>query len=367
MRTETNTGWRKLGPIFHAPDAELEASKDELFAAMRLAVSARRLRPSARHLLDHLVGCYGGAKIKDRFLVWPSNEFLMERTGLVERSIRYALAELVKLGLIEARESANGKRFAIRAANGQIIDAYGFDLTPLLLLKDQHQAAVDRLQTIRRLRDLSMDQITICRRAAREILLALDEWSAGSAELWARFEQLVAHTPRRDSQSPIEAAVASWDAFRSEVTALYNAASGGNSCRHIENNKDAPDQSCSNGSEMEGRRPPEVKLSDVLEACPDAIAYADSPTRPEHLMNAAARLRGGFGVHESAWFEAVQKLGVAAGAVFFVALQVFENDRRGKATMTNFGGYFRTFARRVAAGEIKLAAEVFEMKRKRWH
>lgn len=367
MRTETNTGWRKPGPIFHAPNDELEATKEELFAAMRLAVSARKLRPSTRHVLDHMVGCWRDQKIAGRFLVWPSNEFLMERTGHSERSVRYALAELVKLGLIEARESANGKRFAIRTANGQIKDAFGFDLAPLLLLKDEHTIAVERIRAMKRQHDLAMDQITICRRASREILLALDAWSAGSADLWSEFEVLMARTPRRDAQGAIDGLLAAWETFKGSLMTLYNAASDGNSCPHIENNKNAPDQSYTNGYEMKRAAPAEVKLSDVIDACPDALEFAGEVRRPEHLMAEAARIRGGMGVSQSGWAEVRELLGGAAGVAFFVALQIRCIDRRNKDTITNFGGYFRVFARRIAAGEVKLAAEVFELRRKRRH
>lgn len=367
MRTETNTGWRKPGPVIHAPQYEIEASKDDLFAAMRLAVQARRLRPATRQVLDHMVGCYRDMKIAGRFMVWPSNEFLVERTGLVERSVRYAIRELVAEGLIAAHESANGKRFAVRTANGQIVDAYGFDLSPLLLLVDQHTGAVARLRAIAAARETQRDQITIARRQARELLLVLEEWETPVEAHWREYEALAARTPRRDSSSALDGILAAWEGFRGQLTAIYNAASGGNSCRHIEDNKDAPDQSCSNGSEMEGRAPAEVRLSDVLEACPDAVAYAGEISRPNHLLAEAARLRGGFGVSQSGWLEAQELLGVLAGPAFFVALQIYELDQRNRATIKNYGGFFRTYARRIKAGEISLADQLHDLRRRRRH
>jgi replication initiation protein RepC len=367
MRTDTNTGWRKPGPIFHAPSEELEASKKELFEAMRLAVQARKLRPSARHVLDHMVGCYGGQKIRDRFLVWPSNEFLMERTGLVERSIRYALADLIKQGLIEAHESANGKRFAIHATNGQIIDAYGFDLSPLLLLQAEHQTVVERIRIVRRVRDTQMDQITICRRSVREILIVLEEWSAGSTDLTERFERLSGFVPRRDSNSPLEETVGAWQKLKDDAMEVYNTASGGNSCRLIKDNKNAPDQSCSNGSEIEGRKNLDIRFSDVLEACPDAVEVAGGITRPEQLMAEAGRLRGMQGVSISGWVEAREKLGAAAAVAFFVALQIHCNDQRNRGTIKNFGAFFRSMVRKIHTGDMSLAQELYDLKRRRHH
>lgn len=64
-------------------------------------------------------------------LVWPSNETLCERaSGIAERSLRRHLDRLVNAGLILRKASTNGKRFALRIRQN-IVDAFGFDLSPL--------------------------------------------------------------------------------------------------------------------------------------------------------------------------------------------------------------------------------------------
>ncbi|WP_371328623.1 helix-turn-helix domain-containing protein [Shinella sp. HZN7] len=61
----------------------------------------------------------------------------VEQAGVLPRSIAAAtlrrhLAALVEAGLIERRDSPNGKRYAHRGRGGEIGAAFGFSLAPLL-------------------------------------------------------------------------------------------------------------------------------------------------------------------------------------------------------------------------------------------
>lgn len=334
---------------------DIEATKDDLFHASRLAGVALGLDQKARHVLDHLVGCYGGEQIKSMFLVWPANEFLMERTGLSERAVRYAVRSLVVAGAVRTKDSANGKRFAIRSKSGQIVDAYGFDLSPLLSRRDEFAARVEILKAEARTRRSTFDQITICRRYVQEVLAALD--AKLGAAICDEYERLKALTPRRDSAAVVDSLLAMWRALKSHAEDVYNAAFGGTECRLIENNNDAPDQSCQSGREDMGGRG-EVAMPDLRKACGDALGYAGDISTMSELHLAAARLRGAFGVHQSAWAEAVDTLGGAAAPAFFVALQYYCLDQRSKAQIKNFGGYFRSLVRKIAGGQVDLKQEI---------
>lgn len=361
MQLQTNTGWRRLAPTEGRPaPSDRETTKEELFRVARLAVEALSLRPAARHVLDHIIGCFGGELIAGRYLVWPSNEFLMERTGLSERAVRYALRELLVNGILGAKDSANGKRFAIRSKAGQIVDAFGFDLGPLLERTREFTRKVEELKQERRQRRSAFDLITICRRQILEMLRFLD--AEVSTSLLAEVERIGDLTPRRDSKMPVDGALNLWISLKDHVEQIYNAACGGKDRRHIEDNNDAPDQSCSNGFRNNGGRAVEFRISDLYDACPDALSYAGEGS---DLLAAAASLRGGFGVHQSAWSEAVDTFGRAAAPVFFVALQIYENDQRAKATIKNFGGYFRAMVRKIATGELQLAHEIATLKYRR--
>lgn len=319
------------------------------------------MRPSARHILEYLVGCFRGELIKSLHLVWPSNEFLMEQTGLSERAVRYALKELVQLSVIAPRDSANGKRFAIRSAKGQIVDAFGFDLGPLIQRREEIEARARHIKQERQERKRQLDEVTICRRHVLAVANALQ-----TPALLAEIERLERLTPRRDTKMPVTAALAMWRSLKEEADRLHITAFGGKNSRHIEDNNDSPDQSCSNGKgEYEGGGAA-ISITDVVDACPDAIAYADDGySNLVELSATAGRLRGGLGVHESAWSEALGSLGLQAGVAFFVTLQHYDRDQARKAQIKNFGGYFRAFVRKVAAGQLDLKQEIAALKYRR--
>lgn len=66
-------------------------------------------------------------------IVWPSNEQLMARAnGMSPSTLRRHLAVLVECGLIIRRDSPNGKRFARKGRRGEIEQAFGFDLSPIV-------------------------------------------------------------------------------------------------------------------------------------------------------------------------------------------------------------------------------------------
>ena len=66
-------------------------------------------------------------------IVFPSNRELSIRAhGMAPATLRRHIAMLVEAGLIIRRDSPNGKRFARRGQGGEIEDAFGFDLTPLI-------------------------------------------------------------------------------------------------------------------------------------------------------------------------------------------------------------------------------------------
>jgi replication initiation protein RepC len=367
VQTHENTGWRKISPaialVAQAPD---EVSRNELFAAGRLAVQALALKPALRFVLDQLVGCYQGEPIQGRLLVWPSNEFLMERTGLSERTIRYAIKGLIDRGVVTSKDSPNGKRYARRARSGQIIDAYGLDLSPIVARKAEFGALVERLKVRREAIEHLFDEITICRRSVRELILAIQEWEAPADDLESAFEAEQGQTPRRNANVAPDASLARWQALKAQAEERYKAACAGKNCPLKENNNDSPDQSCNKGPRDNGEAPAVPNLIDLAAACPDAFALAGEVENSRDLVRAAGRLRGTYGTHESAWSEACEKLGpVAAAVAFFLVLQAYDDD--GGKKIRNFGGYFRTYARMVGDGRIELVEEIRALRRRRAH
>lgn len=362
-------------------ESERVISRKEFAAAARDAMKALQMTPAMRHVLAEMVGCWGEVRVGDKCLVWPSNEYLIERTGLSERSVRYGVRDLVKLKVITPRDSANGKRFAVKTKDGEIKDAYGFDLTPLYARRGEwagkvmeRQAEKDRVRRM-------YDDITICRRAAEEALTALKADFPGHwrPELAEEMAAVAARLPHRRVGVRMEVLSSVLDEVRAlrakAEEAFYNAACDGNDCRHIETTNDSiQDETLSKPpKEVEGGENPSTKLALpglklILEACPAIGEFSPHAIEGEADFVAAGRyIRGSLGAHESAWNEAVEILGpVRAAIVVAITLQLHVDDAAsGKNHIKNPGGYFRALMRLVAAGRMNLQTELLTMSRKR--
>ncbi|MBX5130687.1 replication protein C [Rhizobium lentis] len=366
MATQSS-GWRGLGPRALVQDP-YSLEKQDLFDTARIAARVLRLPSSARFILDQLCGVYNGEPIEGRILVWPSNEFLAERTGIPERSIRFALARLIEEGVIVSKDSPNGKRFAQRSPSGQIIRAYGFDLSPLLARRPEFLARLEALKEMERERSAAFDELTIHRRSAQEALRTLAEAypSVDISDLTARALELVRVTPRRSGAGSADPHRERWRELREEAEARYYTASAGNNCRHKDNNKYAPDQSCNNGYENVEETPaPQTDLRDLKLACPDAMEFLGDVRHDLELVAAAGRMRGAFGVSPSAWEEARREIGpVPAAATLVWVIQIQSRPAPGAEQIKNVGGYFRAMCRLIREGRVNLSDEIGKLRRR---
>ncbi len=168
---------------------------------MRAVVGARAklaLSTGSLTVLEALLTCLPETVMsKDADLVvFPSNDQLSQRCkGMEDRSIRRHLAALVQSGLIVRRDSPNGKRFAVRAHDGAVLEAYGFDLGPLLARSAEIEAMAEEIAAAQRFQDAVRRQVMVLRRYIRQsIELAREsewagEWS-GVAEAFTPLSML---------------------------------------------------------------------------------------------------------------------------------------------------------------------------------
>lgn len=358
-------------------EADRTVSRKELSQAARDAAQALNLRPALRQVLFELVGVYNDQEIAGRLLVWPSNEYLMTRTGLSERTVRYSLARLVEMLLIGTKDSANGKRFAVRSRSGSIIDAFGFDLSPIYtgwlrfqeLLQTQKDAAAARKRVF--------EEITICRRATQEALAAIAAEYAeiDTEDLRTQFDALARQTPRRGSTGDPGPALALWKTLTKEAERrYYKAGYAGNSRRQIESHNESIRNTCSKVSEDcderigDIRAPENVSVELVVTACPAIAGYlGEVPRTQAELVRAGEFLRPVIGASPSAWVEACDLLGpVGSAEVICLVLQRHDDDvSSGANRMRNPGGYFRAMARTVAEHRVDLESEFLGMIRRR--
>ena len=80
-------------------------------------------------------------------VVWPSNEQLIGRAnGMSPATLRRHLANLVECGIIIRRDSPNGKRYARKGQGGEVEQAYGFDLSPIVARAAEFKALAEAMR-----------------------------------------------------------------------------------------------------------------------------------------------------------------------------------------------------------------------------
>ena len=348
-------------PIPHFP-------KWELFRALCTARAAFGVSDRDLSVLNALLSFHQGESLSDNenLIVFPSNRALCERAhGMAESTLRRHLAALVQAGLILRHDSPNGKRYAARGADGEVIRAFGFDLRPLLVRAGEitHAAAEARAaaEALKRLRE----EITLMKRDALKLVQYGRE--SGAEGPWEAFEQALLGFHKalrrrlgREALQDIHKGLGEMLADIRELLFKTEEMSGndGENERHQQNSKpDTPESElCEETAKGQGeckdpppgplkRAEPSLPLGLVLKACPDILPYAKGEIRHWHELVALAGLvRPMMGISPDAWEEAQRVMGpeVAAITVAGILQRVSE--------INSPGGYLRALTRKAAEG-----------------
>src|SRR4051794_27221589 len=119
-------------------------------------------------------------------IVFPSNEQLALRAhGIAGTTLRRHLAALVEAGLVIRRDSPNGKRYARKGQGGVVVQAFGFDLTPIVARAAEFEQQAELVRAERRALQRAREAVTILRRDAVKLIAAGAE--AGMAGDWDGF------------------------------------------------------------------------------------------------------------------------------------------------------------------------------------
>ncbi|NHT78895.1 replication initiation protein RepC [Rhizobium sp. PP-F2F-G38] len=337
----------------------------------RLGISDRTLA-----LLNALLSFYPKTEISSEtgLVVFPSNQQLSLRAnGMAEQTIRRHLALLVNAGLIARKDSANGKRYSRRHRDGEIREAFGFSLAPLLARSSEIEAMAQdviadrlRLQNVR-------ESITICRRdiakliAMAEIENAPGEWPAH----YQTFRDIIDSIPRNADIDLITTALQKLRALRVLIintldTWKDSRILGGNPSqneRHIqisesESSLDSEPETVTEiaenvRSDSSSSRTPNgtIPLSLVLSACPAIADYAPcGDIRDWRDLSAAANVVGRmFGISPSAYQAACSTMGAISTAVAVSC--ILERSEHIQSP----GGYLRHLTRQSEAGSFSAA------------
>ncbi|WP_186397938.1 plasmid replication protein RepC [Stappia sp. P2PMeth1] len=319
-------------------------------------------------------------------IVWPSNEQLIARAnGISPATLRRHLAVLVECGLIIRRDSPNGKRFARRSRAGEIEQAYGFDLSPIVARAAEFSDLAEAVQAEKKAFRVARERLTLLRRDIVKMIDAgIEERVPGN---WGRvlqtYQTVISRLPRTASRQLIEDICAELHEQHAEIRDVLESfaktqklnANESHSDRHIQNSK--PDsisesedsfreQEEASGSVAETdnvRDLPkrDLPLSIVLDACPNMreVAQAGEIRHWRDFLAAAELVRTMLGVSPSAWAEAREAMGEVQAAIALAAIYQRADQ------INSAGGYLRSLTGKAREGKFSTWPMVMALLRAR--
>lgn len=317
----------------------------------------------------------------DDLIVFPSNEQLALRAhGMASATLRRHLAVLVECGLLFRRDSPNGKRYARKTQSGSIEQAFGFDLTPLVVRSAELSRLAEQVRAERRSLQLLRERITLCRRdIAKMIALGLEEHiSADWARFQTEYQTLVTHIPRSAKQSEMALCETQLQTLASELRKILETHVKSQNMstkeshfeRHIHESKPNPIEieirqlQPSNANRQKtpdtgAAMPPRYSLDMVLRACPDIADYAKNGISSWiNLIDTANLVRSALGITGHAWQEACETMGAVDTAIITAAIL----QRSEK--ITSPGGYLRSLTGKAKSGHFSVEPALTALLRK---
>ncbi|MGV1832883.1 plasmid replication protein RepC [Agrobacterium vitis] len=306
-------------------------------------------------------------------VVWPSNEQLMARAnGMPATTLRRHLAVLVDCGLIIRRDSPNGKRFARKGRQGEVEQAYGFDLSPIVARAEEFHDLAQAVQAEKKAFRVAKERLTLLRRdIVKMIETGIEESVPGN---WGRvmetYRGIIDRLPRSAPRQLVESVAQELhelcteirDALESFTKTLNKTANESHSGRHIQNSNpdskfeseyghDEKEEVSGNAAETDNVRSlpkRELPLGIVLDACPEMLELAQGGAirHWRDLLAAAELARPMLGISPSAWREAREAMGEQHAAITLAAIY----QRAGQ--INNAGGYLRSLTDRAKEGKF---------------
>ena len=335
-------------------------------------------------VLEAILGLHAEAMLTGTtgMVVFASNATLSVRAkGMAPSTLRRHYAALVEAGLLIRRDSPNGKRYAHKNSEGEIQQAFGFDLAPLVARADEIAAAAAVVLAEQTALRLVRQRITLCRRDIAKTIVAgleacADERSQGHWLAAQRaFQAILARIPRKGALETLTALATELtgmaDALMDELQEKYRTpddaaetAKMSANESHFERQYQSQTADSVLGSELlpmtardgeashapDAERPPAktYPLEMVLEACPAIADYGVIEGAIRHWKDfhrAVQTARSALGISPSAWDDAVAAMGQQTAAIVVACIL-----QRG-ASVNTPGGYLRRLTANARAGK----------------
>jgi replication initiation protein RepC len=361
--------------------------KWRILRALTLAKGRLGLSDRALNVLDALLTFHPETALTPGagLTVFPSNrELALRARGPALKTLQRALAQLMEAGLIIRRDSPNGKRYARRGQGGEIAQAFGFDLTPLIARASEIEALAAEVEGEMRQIVLLRERITLHRRdIAKTIAMAVEAGAPGDWHgFMARHQALSGRLRRTEPMADLEPLAADLHALHVEVSkCLEEFLKTHNMTRSdrqdgsdIQNSNTEPLESepCfheswgqGSGEPLESDRPPSSKarqgststskpqaypLGMVIDACPDLNDWAKSGSIGgwSEFVAAAGTARSALGISPSAYEDAREVMGEIPAAIVVAAIL-----QKGESVRSP-GSYLRGLTEKARGGDFSL-------------
>ncbi|ARM91509.1 replication initiation protein RepC 3 (plasmid) [Rhizobium sp. CIAT894] len=357
------------------------ADKWKVLRDASAAMELLGIQSNSLAVLDALLSFYPDNELRQdaQLIVFPSNAQLALRAhAMAGATLRRHIAILVESGLIVRKDSANGKRFARKGDDGQIENAFGFDLSPLLARSEELAMLAQRVAAERASLRKAKESLTICRRDVRKLITAaMVEGADGD---WKTTEDiyiaLASRIPRVPTLEGVTSVLNEMVMLREKVLNrlenLENAEKISTNAAHIEQhiqnskpesiNESEPRSEQEQGAKASLSHQPKNEsqkafpLGLVLKACPMISDYAPRGVGSwRDLMSAAVVVRSMLGVSPSAYQDACEALGPENAAVAIACILERANF------INSPGGYLRDLTRRSERGEFSLGPMIMAL------
>ena len=387
-----------MRPISHAhlrvierPEASVPArpvNKWELLRELSKAQAAFGVSERDLTVLQGLLSFFPDDALggNAEMVVFPSNKAICERlNGMPCSTMRRHLARLVEAGLLQRRDSPNGKRYVRKHGEDRV--AFGFDLSPLYCQSEEIARAAEAVreaeERVRRLREV----VSLMRRDLAALAEFGDEMQPGLG-FWDQLRDKAALTARALRR---KLSIEDLAAYRADLEALLDQArniidgseteemntNDARSERHHHNsNKESIDlepaleksgaaagvpdvdtnEPVADVDEQDTRHLPKIPLHLVIAACPSLKTFYQGEIRHWHqLFDAACHVRPAMGISASAWEEAQRFMGPEQASIVVAAMLERFADIRSP------GGYLRALTAKAAAGEFSCGPMVMAL------
>lgn len=393
-----------------------DAAPAAILGAFKAAAPHMGIGPRIVHAIDWLFRFTQPQDWREgsRPIVWPSAALQAQELCITPTHAKRLNRHLAELGLIVMKDSPNGKRYGRRfpAKTGRIIEAYGFDLSPLAVRMAEFIAAAEAGRAERATIAQLRRRASIARNSLRQTFETYLEQDLNDPEipaLKAAFERSAKRLRDLDASDKIAPVIAELESLAAtaraalEIGLSYGETLPADTQNHVDmsprGHQNVPHQynykrtlnpiqdtvtALEGGSGFpapparpsdhagETRQKKEIRVRTDSGSCgtvtPDEIVRLAPKLRP-YLTNAAPRwpdlveaadwLRYDLGVSKPLWGDACLTIGRerAAIALAIVSAKPAGHFKSGPA------GYFHGMIAKAKAGELNLDRTIWALRR----